>query len=163
MKEDYPKRNRLGQFVKITIPKRKELLGLYKNMTYSGIAEKYGCSRALVCMWFKKYAIKRKKYKVWNKGYKDYNSGWKHPQYKGGRNINHNGYIRVLNSGQGTYELEHRRIMEEALGQKLDPDDVVHHINGNKVDNSIDNLMVVSRKEHLKFHYKERDSGGRFI
>lgn len=47
---------------------------------------------------------------------------------------------------------EHRLIMQNHIGRKLDKNEVVHHINGNKLDNSIDNLMILSRSEHSKAH-----------
>ena len=51
--------------------------------------------------------------------------------------------------------LEHRKIMEEHLGRKLSANEVVHHINGNKLDNQIDNLVVLTRAEHIDIHRDE--------
>lgn len=47
---------------------------------------------------------------------------------------------------------EHRYLMEQALGRKLRKDEVVHHINGDKMDNRIENLQVMSWAEHNKLH-----------
>lgn len=46
----------------------------------------------------------------------------------------------------------HRTTMEEHVGRKLLPTEIVHHINFDKLDNRIENLQIVSRSEHNKIH-----------
>lgn len=48
----------------------------------------------------------------------------------------------------------HRWLMEQELGRKLRSDEVVHHINENKLDNDINNLEVLSKSEHARLHAK---------
>ena len=48
--------------------------------------------------------------------------------------------------------LEHRMVVEEVLGIQLRPDQVVHHINGDKTDNRIENLQVMDLDEHTRLH-----------
>lgn len=47
---------------------------------------------------------------------------------------------------------EHRYIMEQHIGRKLSRNEVVHHKNGDKRDNRIENLEIMSLSEHTKKH-----------
>lgn len=48
--------------------------------------------------------------------------------------------------------MEHRLVVEEHIGHYLDKDMDVHHINGIKDDNRIENLMVLTHSEHTILH-----------
>lgn len=45
---------------------------------------------------------------------------------------------------------EHRYLMEQHLGRKLESWEHVHHIDGNHLNNDISNLQVLSNSEHQK-------------
>lgn len=49
----------------------------------------------------------------------------------------------------------HRLVYEKHHGVSLTSKDIIHHIDGNKLNNNIDNLLLTNRSEHLKMHWKE--------
>lgn len=99
-------------------------------------------------------------------------SGAKHPMWKGGRAIDHEGYVHIYISpddfffpmaSNGNRVREHRLVMAKHLGRCLLPWEVVHHKNGDKQDNKIENLALLKgriyhvsitalQSENLKLH-----------
>lgn len=75
-----------------------------------------------------------------------------------------NGYVMVYlpehsNNVKGWVQ-EHRIICEEKIGRVLDKKFVIHHIDMNKWNNSINNLMIFpNNKSHISFHKKIEQFG----
>ena len=61
-----------------------------------------------------------------------------------------NPYKRICVNGKNIDE--HRHIMQELLGRKLGRFEYIHHINGDKMDNRIENLVVMCGQEHAIEH-----------
>lgn len=73
----------------------------------------------------------------------------------------HDGYNTVYcpdhpRSTKDGYVMEHVLIMENHIGRYLKNDEVVHHKNKVRDDNRIENLQLMTFKEHAALHMKER-------
>ena len=75
------------------------------------------------------------------------NAGSDGPNWKGGKRTSKNGYIMIYigrGKGRGKYQFEHILIMEQYLNRKLLKHETIHHKNGIKKDNRIENLELWS-------------------
>lgn len=91
-----------------------------------------------------------------NKGVRRTNFDAKGPRngrWNGGKRKDKDGYVLIhapyhpFCEAQG-YVREHRLVMERQIKRFLFDYEVVHHINGIKADNTIENLQLMTKKQH---------------
>jgi len=118
-----------------------------QDLTHAEMAEVLGCNRTTVQR--KLYALGLKKARTGPK------SGERHPDWKGGVTIR-KGYRLIYmpehpNAINGRYVAEHRLVMEQKLGRHLTRKEVVHHIDGDPLNNDLSNLVLFrTNGDHLK-------------
>lgn len=62
------------------------------------------------------------------------------------------GYYRIISRKEGNYnKLLHKCVVEDYYG-KIPPNHSIHHINRNKSDNRVENLVVLPVEQHRELH-----------
>lgn len=74
--------------------------------------------------------------------------------------IDDKGYLRILawdhpNNNKG-YMLAHRLLMEQKIGRLLRDEEVVHHIDEDKLHNELSNLFLCTPDEHTRIHNRDK-------
>lgn len=83
--------------------------------------------------------------------------------WKGGRKQRKDGYWLIFMPGhhlanKSGYVTEHRFVWEQHNGRPLLPDEHVHHIDGNRSNNSPENLIALTKNEHSKLHNSTKEA-----
>jgi len=142
-----------------TLPERKARHGLSdeqvieviemrkNNISYNKIASKFGLNGHTIAKICEKADIE----------FTDLRYGENNVNWVGGRRVNQNGYVEItipidhpfrdaMRANRGTC-MEHRFIMAEHINRPLEAHEDVHHINGNRSDNRIENLELWSTRQ----------------
>lgn len=128
------------------------------QMSKNELSVKYKVSQTIIDRYLKKYGIPIRKHKEANK---ISNTGSKNHKWNEGLRYHSNGYKQLYmpnhpNAIEGRYVYEHRFVMEQQIGRFLETNEHVHHINGNKADNRVKNLQLLSNSEHHRLHGKKK-------
>lgn len=144
------------------IKNRENIPALYKSgLSCLEISKKVGLSRGAVHSVLK---VRGVKFRTFNEAirvkYPNGRVGADSSNWRGGRRKTKAGYIRIkvvshpYADSQGCV-MEHRLVMEREMGRYLNPDEIVHHKNGQKDDNRIENLeLVADRGTHISEHFQ---------
>lgn len=121
---------------------------LYENgMTLKEVGELCGATAPTIAYHFRRNNIKiRNKTECQIGKKRPFLSKENNPNWKGGR-CTTCGYVK-LNSNMR----EHRFIAEKVLGRKLNKSEVVHHIDGNGLNNANSNLVICTQSFHVFLH-----------
>ncbi len=85
-------------------------------------------------------------------------AGERGANWKGGIRRTASGYLQIKKKnhpyadGEG-YVMKHRLVFEQNTGRYLKPGEVVHHRNGNTLDNRFENLELMTHGEHTALHH----------
>lgn len=147
------------------------LIEQLKTKSYGDIAKMLGTTRGNVGDRVRRFGLSSDQRTATMRGikkkYPNGRFGKEAANWKGGRIITNHGnvgtenkcYVYIYspnhpNKTKDNYVMEHRLIMEDKLGRFLDKKEIVHHIDGDKLNNSPENLELHTRESHLMEHKK---------
>lgn len=72
--------------------------------------------------------------------------------------VNHHGYLQIISKEEGNYsKTVHRLVFLDYYGS-IPAGSHIHHRDGNKLNNNIDNLQLLSQSEHRRLHTKGKNN-----
>lgn len=130
-----------------------------EGLSLSSIASIVGVNLSTIKKWMNKVGIERRK--------DGSRTGKFHHSFKG-FSINSQGYKLIYcpdhpKADKRKYVREHVLEAEKILGRFLLPFEVIHHINGNRLDNTLQNLYLLPKREHDRYEQLRRKKSIHFI
>ncbi len=133
----------------IHLPDGEIAAAYHAGETIKEIAARFGVSRPTIAKSLSRSRVTRRaaKQRI------GVMSGDRNPAWKGGRHQRVDGYwvLRV----DGADRLEHRVVMERAIGRALRADEFVHHRDGDRSNNDPSNLELMTQSDHVRHHAPE--------
>ena len=114
-----------------------------KQQTRRQISEKANCNRRTISRWLTRHDIPKRSWR------REDNRNW-----KGGKYMSY-GYVFILNrehprAYKNGYVIEHLLVWEKFHKKSLPRGWIIHHVNGIKDDNRIENLEAMPDKKHRR-------------
>lgn len=145
--------------------KDREIVELYKqgkSMNYIG--HELGVSNWVVNRTLKANGVKARKMSDYHRDTTDETrKRLSESLFKGGVGSKKkiDGYMRVYfpehpYSDDGGFIAEHILVVEAYIGRRIASSECIHHINGNRSDNRVANLALMTKSDHAKYHSNER-------
>lgn len=134
----------------------------YYNQVTNSELEKLLPNKSAQGIYKKAYKLGlRKTPEIEHKNRSESRKGDKGANWKGGTRKTRNGYRQVLmpehpRADSAGYVMEHIVVWEEATGVAVPKNCCVHHLNGDKKDNRIENLCLMQFAAHTVHHHKGR-------
>lgn len=91
-------------------------------------------------------------------------TGAANAQWRGGLTMSANGYLQFTASpanGCNAGKMIHKVIAEWKYARQVGNGEHIHHLDGNKLNNHPENIVIISASDHAKIHYEDRENGKR--